>query len=191
MLNKEDDKSIISVPLPEDHDLPQETRDFLKNLPALNVFRMFAHLPQSLPPFIQLAKSFLEQGKFSPRAREIAILRVAYLTKAPYEWHQHVFLGQTAGITDEEMEIVCHENPVRSLNAEENFICQVADELTLTNHLQDETFKNLFSLYNHAQGCELILNIGFYNMVSRFLNGTRTPIETTNPLAGLSSPTSG
>lgn len=177
-----------TVPLPNDDQLPAEIVKILKELPPINVFRMVANVPTSFIPFIDFAKSLLALGKFDPKLREIAILRVAHLTKSPYEWHQHYFIAQSNGVTDHEAETVRRETPVHSLTPEANFVCQVADELTLNVGLSEKTRAELYQKYNIEVGTELIFVLSYFNMLSRFLNGTNVQIESTNPLEGLDSP---
>lgn len=180
--------TLLAAPLPKLAELPAEIQTILNKLPPLNVFRMTANVPQSFVPFTQMAQSLLQNGKFDPRLREIAILRVAYHTKAAYEWHQHAFLAEANDVSPEIIKTLKNEDPVSSLSPEENFICQVADELTLNATLSDKSFQKLFADYDLNKACELILVVGFFNMLSRFLNGTRVQIEATNPLKGHSSP---
>lgn len=178
-----------SIPLPKNEDLPEPIQKILSQLPALNVFRMLANIPNSFHAYVQLARSLLGQGKFSPRLRQIAILRQAHLLKSHYEWHQHVFLSRANGVGDEEMEVIKKENPVKSLGEEENFMCRVSDEITLQACLTDATFSELFKRYSIELGSELILCLSYANMLGRFINCTRVQIEDTNPLEGRSSPT--
>lgn len=177
-----------TVPLPSDNQLPTDAQALLKQSPPLNVFRMMANVPQSVGPFLQMARSLNQNGTFDPRLREIAILRTAYLTNAAYEWHQHVFLAKANGVTDNEIKIIRGENPVHSLDPDANFVCKVTDELTKNVSLSDYTFKRLYGRYDVHKATELVLIISVYNMVSRFLNGTRVQIENTNPLEGHKSP---
>ncbi|OGT38404.1 MAG: hypothetical protein A3F11_09690 [Gammaproteobacteria bacterium RIFCSPHIGHO2_12_FULL_37_14] len=178
-----------SVPLPKDEQLSEVIRKTLNQLPSLNVFRMLANVPESFHPYVQLAKSLLGDGKFNRRLRQIAILRQAHLLKSKYEWHQHIFLSKSNGVTDNEIEIIRTENPVVSLGTEENFMCRISEELTVNAHLTDATFKELFQRYSIELGTELILCLSYVNMLGRFINATRVQIEDTNPLEGLASPT--
>ena len=176
------------APLPTDAELSPDIQAALKQLPALNVFRMVTIVPQAFKPFISMAKALLTEGKFDSKLRETAILRVAYLTHASYEWHQHAFIAQTVGVTDKEMNIIRTQNPVRGLSEEGNFVCQVADELTKNATLSDKTFKELYERYDREKATELVFDISFFNMLSRMLNATRVQIEPTNPLQGHASP---
>jgi len=177
-----------SVPLPKKEQLPPAIRATLDQLPSLDIFLMLANVPASFHPYLQLVKSLYNDGKLNPRLRQLAILRQAHLLQSQYEWHQQVFLSKANGVKDQEIKAIKSENPVVSLGEEENFICQVSDELTLKAQLTDATFKELYERYSVEVGTELILCISYANMLGRFINATRIQIEKTNPLEGLSSP---
>ena len=87
------------VPLPDDTDLEPEIREILSKLPALNVFRMMANAPASFRPWVEFAFSILAKSAFDARKREIAVLRVAHVTRASYEWFQHVIVAKRVGVT--------------------------------------------------------------------------------------------
>lgn len=171
------------IPLPADDELPADIREVLANLPPLNVFRMVARLPQSFRPFMQLGGSLLGYERIDARVRELAILRVAHATKAPYEWAQHEQLGRNVGLTDAEIEAVRSED-CAGLGPEEALACRVADEITREVRLSDETLAELLERYDPEQACSLILCVSYYNMVSRFLESTRVQIEPEGLLAG-------
>ncbi len=100
------------IPLPDDADLDAESLEILAKLPPLNVFRMMANAPASFRPLIEFAFSLLVTSEFDARKREIAILRVAHVTRASYEWFQHVIVAKRVGVTDEEIEKIGVDGPV-------------------------------------------------------------------------------
>jgi 4-carboxymuconolactone decarboxylase len=173
-----------AIPLPTDDELPAEVRDAIANLPALNLFRMLGRLPQSFRPFLQLGGSLLGDPRVDPRIREIAILRVAHVTQAAYEWVQHEQLGRSVGVTDADIEAVRSDEPEAALDAEAALVCRVADEMSRDVRLSDEALELLLERYEVEQACSLILCISYYNMVSRFLESTRVQVESESPLAG-------
>ncbi len=182
-----DQVPFTSVPLPKDDQLPKAIRKTLDKLPPLNVYRMMANVPTSFQPWIDFAKSLLNEGKFPRRLRGIAIMRQAHTMGCDYEWHEHSYIVKAHGVTDQELAIIQKENPVVSLSEEENFLCQVADEITLNARLKDATFKQIFTRYSIELGTELITVISYFNMLGRFINSTRVQIEPGNPLEGRSS----
>lgn len=175
-------KDFKTVPLPDEKTLPPSIQTLLSSLPPLNIFRMLANVPQSFEPMILFSKSIIQHGQFDPRLREIAILRTAYLIPSEYEWHLHIPIAKGAGVKDHEMKIISTEKTVTSLDEEANFICKIADELGTNAYLKDKTFQELYIRYDVQKASELILIVSSAHMISRFLNGTRTQIEKTNPL---------
>jgi alkylhydroperoxidase family enzyme len=173
-----------AVPLPTDAELPDQVRDALANLPALNIFRMLGRLPESFRPFLQLGGSLLGDPNIDPRIREIAILRVARATGAAYEWAQHEQLGRSVGVTDSDIEAVRSDEPEATLDDEAALVCRVADEISRDVRLSDEALGLLLERYEIEQACSIILCVSYYNMVSRFLESTRVEIEPESPIAG-------
>jgi 4-carboxymuconolactone decarboxylase len=171
------------VPLPADDEVPAELREALAGLPPLNIFRMLARLPASFRPFLQLGGSLLGDPEIDPRIREIAILRVAHVTRAPYEWAQHVQLGRNVGVSDAEIEAIRADGPAGALGPEETLVCRAADEISREVRLSDEALEQLIDRYGVRGACSLILCISYYNMVSRFLESTRVEIEAAEHLA--------
>lgn len=166
-----------SIPLPLDEALPANVRGMLKSLPPANVFRMMANAPSSLAGFIQLAGSILLQSEFDARKREIAILRVAHVTRSPYEWAQHVIIARRMGVTDEEMACIAVDGPVLGLDEESVLICRVAEEISCDVRLSDEALQAIVTRYGTRQSTELILCCAYFNMLSRFLESTRVELD--------------
>jgi 4-carboxymuconolactone decarboxylase len=164
------------IPLPADQDLDPEQRELLARLPPLNIFRMLAGTPRAVRPFLALGGAVLSTA-LDARRREIAVLRVAHATNALYEWAQHERLARNVGVSQAEIDAIGEEEPVRSLDEECNLICRVADEVTRDVRLSDEALEQIIDRYGAREAAELILLVGYYNMVSRFLESTRVEVE--------------
>ena len=165
------------IPLPDGAQLSPAILATLAALPPLNVFRMMANVPVSFQPLIAFAMSLLVQGQFDPRKRELAILRIAHVTRSNYEWVQHVVVAKGTGVTDEEIAKIAVDGPVSSMDAEGNLLCRVADEISRDVRLSDEALAQIMERYGVAQATELILCCSYFNMVSRFLESTRVELE--------------
>jgi AhpD family alkylhydroperoxidase len=164
------------IPLPSDDELDREHREMLARLPPLNVFRMVAGAPRAVRPFMALGSAVLS-APLDARRREIAVLRVAHATHAPYEWAQHEQLARNVGVTEAEIEAIGREDPVTSLDEECNLICRVADEVSRDVRLSDEALERIIDRYGPRETTELIMLVSYYNMVSRFLESTRVEVE--------------
>ncbi len=168
---------MTSLPLPADEDLPPETREVLDNLPPLNVFRAVAGVPASFRPFMQLGGSILSGPEIDPRNREIAILAVARATNAAYERAQHEQLGRNVGISDDEIAAIRDGDAEAVLDEDGALAFRAATEISNDVRLSDATLERLIERWGNAGAAELILCCGYYNMVSRFLESARVPLE--------------
>lgn len=167
----------VRIPLPEDKDLSPEVKEYLASLPPLNLFRMLAHAPASQKAFMVMGGTILNESDFDPRKREIAIIRIAHITQAKYEWTHHVAFGKRVGVTDEEIETIAVDGPVTALDEEGNLLCRVADEITRDVRLSDEALAQILERYGNQGATELILCCCWFNLVSRFLESTRVELE--------------
>jgi alkylhydroperoxidase family enzyme len=87
------------IPLPDMNILPLEIKEIVQAFP-LNIFLMTANAPASFKSLAEFARSILFESKFDPRKREIAVLRVAHVTRSIYEWTHHVTLAKLMGLTE-------------------------------------------------------------------------------------------
>lgn len=172
------------IPLPTDTDLSEEDRQVLAGLPPLNVFRMMANAPASFRPLLSFASSILLESELDPRKREIAILRVAHVTRSKYEWTQHERLAKGLGLTDVQIQAIAVDGAVKGLDTEGNLLCRAADEISRDVRLGDDTLAAIVERYGVRQATELILCISYFNMLSRFLESTRVELEAEDYLSG-------
>ena len=92
------------IPYVEPETAPERTREVLDRLPAkLNIFKMMAHAETNFRPLMRLGQSILTAQQLPAKLRELAILRVARLSKAEYEWVQHVPIAKMTGASDEQV----------------------------------------------------------------------------------------
>jgi len=173
----------IRIPLPKDEDLPPEIQEYMTKVraagsSAINLTNMLCNVPASIKEFSAMGGSILFRSEFEPRKRETAVLRIAHITKAAYEWHHHTRFGKSVGLTDEEIATIATDGPVTGLDEEGNLLCRVADEITLNIRLSDEALAQALERYGPRQTTELILCCCWFNLVSRFLESTGIEIET-------------
>jgi alkylhydroperoxidase family enzyme len=166
------------IPLPDMNILPLEIKEIVQAFP-LNIFLMTANAPASFKSLAEFARSILFESKFDPRKREIAVLRVAHVTRSIYEWTHHVTLAKLMGLTENEIEKIKTEDPVTSLGEEGNLLCRVADEISRNVRLSDEALTQILDRYGVRGATELILCVSYFNFLSRFLESTRVELEET------------
>ncbi len=167
----------VRIPLPDIKVLPAEIREAIQAGPS-NIGLMVANAPASFRSWQDFAVSILFSSELDPRKREIAVLRVAHMTRSSYEWTHHVALAKAYGVTDGEITSIAGEGPVTDLGEEGNLLCRVADEITRDVRLSDEALAAILDRYGVRSATELILCVSYFNFLSRFLESTRVELET-------------
>jgi hypothetical protein len=119
-----------------------EIREVYARLPLkLNIFRMMPHAETCFRPLIGLGTSILGRLELSPKLRELAILRVANLSRAPYEWTQHVPIGEAVGITDDQVKALARgDTDAVCFDDEEKLVLRFTTECLGEVRVSDATF---------------------------------------------------
>jgi hypothetical protein len=67
-------------------------------------------------------------------------------------------------------------------------VCKATHELSKSGILRDETVRELLDKYGQTISRKVVLMIGWFNMLSLFLNGCRVPLETIDKIGMRTSP---
>lgn len=142
----------------------------------INIMRTLAKHPKMLDAFGRMG-GFLLSGKgFPGREREIAILRVGWRSGSVYEFGQHTIIGRREGLTDEEIaRLTSHD--LTGWSEHDRAIVLAADELTQTNAITEATWSRLAARWDEQQLLELVICMGFYRLVSGFLNTLEVELD--------------
>lgn len=154
-----------------------DTQALLGKLAPLNIFRMLAHSPQALRPFVGLGTAFLYKGTLDAVTRECAILRVGYLSGAGYETAQHEKIGRDLGMSDALIAAVRAGPAAPGLSAEQRLALAFTDDVVAHVKASPATFDPVLAHFGADGAVELTLVIGYYMMVSRFLETFEIDIE--------------
>ena len=170
------------LPYPEDQSLLMPGGDkTLGNLAPLNIFRMLCHTPHLIRPFVSMGTGFLIKGTLAPVTRECVILRVGYLSGASYETSQHEAIGRAIGMNDMLIAAVRAGPASEALNEEQRIALEFTDHL-VANPSPDEQFvESARAMFGMEGLAELVLLIGYYMMVCRFLETFGVDIEEGGP----------
>ena len=122
------------------------------------------------------------------KLRELIILRTAMLLDCPYEWQQNTQMAKNAGCTETEIDTVANDSPVVTLGSEVDLVMNATDELTKTGTLSDGVLEQMLAQFEPPLTRKLILTISWFNLLSRFLNGCRVPLETEDKIGSKTSP---
>jgi alkylhydroperoxidase family enzyme len=143
----------------------------------VNVFTTLARHPKLFRDWIRLGGRLLGGSSFTPRERELAILRTAHNCGSEYEWAQHVKIGLEAGLDRDEIEAVRRALDEHPWPEGERLVLETADELHARNTLSDSTWSRLAERYDERQLIELPMLVGHYTMLAYALNSLRVQVE--------------
>jgi alkylhydroperoxidase family enzyme len=167
------------IPYPNPEDLPEKIRVAAEKLPPLNIMKMFLNAPTNAIPLLAFGQSILTKQELDAHLRELAILRVAHLTGANYEWTQHVPLAKETGVTDAQVEALPQGADSDAFNELEKRVIRFTDEVTQDVKASAETFAALEKDLGPRQMVELALAAGFYGMVARVMESFEVELEST------------
>jgi alkylhydroperoxidase family enzyme len=146
-------------------------------LPPLNIFRMMGHAGDLMEGFSRFGGQILNVTSLDPVLREIAIVRVGVVSKAAYEVYQHEAISRRLGMSDALIAAI-HEGPsAPAFDDLQRMVMAYTDDVVANVRAGDGTFLPLRERLGDKALQELTITIGFYMMVSRFLETFDVDIE--------------
>ncbi|MGH1349992.1 MAG: carboxymuconolactone decarboxylase family protein [Methyloligellaceae bacterium] len=165
------------IPYHDLNDLPEKLAETIKKAPPLNIYRMLAHAPTVAPGFLKMGGAILTASELDPKLRELVILRVGILSDASYEIYQHRRVAASVGLDEKKVAAVLNETDEPVLDDLEQLLVRFTDSVVKDVKAPDELFNEVSEKLSPRLLSELLLTIGFYMMVSRFLENTGVDIE--------------
>ena len=126
----------------------------------------------------------LFQGRLPPRERELAVLRVGWLMRAPYEWGQHVVIAKRYGLSDAEVERVTQGSAAAGWAAHDHAVLRGVEELIGGAAISDATWAALAQTWDEAQLIEFPMMVGQYVATAYVQNALRVGLAAGNPGLG-------
>jgi 4-carboxymuconolactone decarboxylase len=156
---------------------PAAYTELIGNRPPLNLYKMLPHAGPAAVGFLKLGGAILRDSELDPRLREVAILRVGMLSRANYEVHQHKRVANRVGLSDAKIAAIEIDADTSALDTAELQVLRFTDQLVLHVKAPDAMFHDMQAMLSSQALAELVLTIGFYMMVSRFLENYEVDIE--------------
>jgi len=149
---------------------PDPSQEFTTLSVQLNLFRMLAHAETTGKRVLSLGNALLSQLELQPKFRELAILQVAHESRADYEWVQHVPLALSAGVTQVQIEAIEQGSLLGGLfTGREQQVLHFTKEVYWDRTISDEDFAGITRAFTPREIVELVLTIGYYTMLARFM----------------------
>lgn len=147
--------------LPPDSKLPEFIATMLRH-------------PRLYRPHAALSLMLMGGGALPARARELAVLRVAWMTQAPYEWNAHVDMGKrVAGLAGEEIERIIIGSAAPGWSARDAAVLAGVEEMLSDAMISDATWAVLAEHYDECQLMELPILVGQYLGIAYLQNTIR------------------
>jgi alkylhydroperoxidase family enzyme len=171
------------IPLPTresltDEALRQRWDRLAERGPVLNVYRLFLANPEIELNALRLWRA----SGLSPRAREIVILRCAFVKQSTYEWHQHVRIARREGLSHAEIDAVRDWRQSALFAEDERALLAYVDELAAAPRPSDEVFAPFAANRSPAEILGVTMLITLYFHLAHIM--AALDLETEEPFVG-------
>ncbi len=165
------------LPYVDREQLATEDQDLLTN--PINLYRVLANSPEALRQYQPFGQWTRHKGPLNPRLREMAILQIGYLARAPYEWSHHIKIGHDFGVSDDDIRALITETEggKSALPELDRAVLRAARQVTTDMRMGDAEFATLRDAFDDDEFIQLILTMAFYNSVVRILATLEVDVE--------------
>jgi 4-carboxymuconolactone decarboxylase len=139
-------------------------------IPMPNVLGTLMHHPALAGPFLVYNNVLLRTPALEPRMRELMILRVAWRTRARYEWVQHLRIALGLGITADEIDAIALGADADVWSPLETDLLAATDQLLDSYRVDDDTWARLAQQLDERELVELVFVVGTYTGLAMAFN---------------------
>jgi len=161
---------------------PEQVAEQYRSLLArpANLFKALGNSPEGLRSFGRLGGFIRADSTLDPRLRELAILQVGYQTRTAYEWTHHIKLAMADfGVSTDDILAIGAETAGRpsGLAPLDRAVLRAAREMTSSLTVTDATWAELSRELSPEHLVDLVLTVGYYNLVVRVLQTLQVDVE--------------
>ena len=143
----------------------------------LNIFGALGRHPKLLKRFNLMGGFILNKGLLPAREREIVILRVGWNAQARYEFGQHTIIGEQVGLAAAEIRAIAGGPADFDWSHDDRALLALPDDLHADDCVSDATWATLSTRWSEPELVELLVVVGFYRLVSGFLNSAGVQLD--------------
>ena len=136
------------------------------------LYQVLLNSPPLAQGWEQLLTAIRNRSSVPADLREMVILRVAVLNRAPYEFEAHVPHALKAGMSQNKIDALRDADAASAtdvFSAQERCVLALTDTMTRDIVVPDSVFDPVKAHFNDQQLTDLVATVAAYNMVSRFL----------------------
>ncbi len=166
------------IPYPSPESLSPLVRERLAGNPP-NVTRMLVGASEPVYlGFGALAQGLMKGSPLDAKLRELAILRVGYISNCKYELFQHEPFGRFVGLTDEQLTAIKAGDPSSPvLDEQQSAVLAFVNEVVLNVRPSDEALAGVRAFLSDSEVIDLVMVTGNYMTVCRFLETTGIEVD--------------
>jgi 4-carboxymuconolactone decarboxylase len=155
-----------------------EDRAAIGEHPA-NVSRMLATASGPVFHAVSAVGSALINGSaLPPNIRELAILRVGYISKSRYETFQHEALARHVGMSEAEIAAIqAGDAKAPALTAAQSAALEFVEDIVANVRASERSLDGLRQHLSDAEVVDLIAVTGFYMLICRLLETTGVELD--------------
>jgi 4-carboxymuconolactone decarboxylase len=186
-------KLMPRLPMIPDEDLTDRQRELMAAIrsgPRGKVsqggpFGVYLHAPEYGDLVQQLGAHCRFNTAVPPRLSEFAILVIARLWRAQYEWHAHTVHGARAGVLPGTISDLKAGRMPKNAPKDERAIYDFIVELHKTKRVSDRNYARVHAFLGDAGMVELVGILGYYTLVAMTLNAfnVAVPADAKPPFA--------
>jgi AhpD family alkylhydroperoxidase len=135
----------------------------------LDLYAVLMNSPPIAEGWLRLFTAIRQKSKLNGGLRELAILRVALLNGAAYEYRAHVPFALKEGVPQEKIDALERWREAKLYSKEERAVLACTDAMTRDIKVPDDVFAAVRACLDERETVELAATIAGYNLVSRFL----------------------
>jgi len=145
----------------------------------LAIFQVLLNHPKLASGLNDLLARMLWQGRLDSRLRELAIMRIGWLTGCEYEWAQHWRVAQGLGISAEDLLGVRDWLSYHGFGPSERAVLAATDDVVRDGAVSAESWAACNREFgsDHAVLVELVTAIGAWRMISSIVLSLQVPLE--------------
>ncbi len=143
---------------------------------VLNIFRLMAHHPRSLPPFLAWYP-LLREGPLDLRLRYLAYVRASQLNRCRYCVSHNGAAGRRAGVSKEQLDALAESGTSPLFSELERLVIRYAEEMTARVQVDASLVETLKGHLDPEALVQLTLTIAAANFTNRFNEALGTELE--------------
>ena len=136
---------------------------------VLHLYQMLLHSPPIAQGWLNHLTGIRHNSNLPGDLRELVIMRVALLNRAPYEADQHAPIALAEGLSQAQLDALPDWQDSNVFTPIQCAVLAYTDAMTLNVQVEPAVFQDVRQYFDERLTVELTATIATYNMVSRFL----------------------